>query len=61
MAQCRLAPSSAGTAAAPPGPETGLVSPRTLPSTAAADGVLVRLQELAGSGRPCRPGQARRP
>eukprot|EP00969_Alexandrium_andersonii_P227001 10025284-Alexandrium_andersonii.AAC.1 len=50
--QCRLAPSSAGTAAGPPGPETGLGSPRTLPSpsTAASHGVLVRPQEAAGSG-----------
>eukprot|EP00969_Alexandrium_andersonii_P182430 8060441-Alexandrium_andersonii.AAC.1 len=52
MAQCRLSPSSVGTAAG---------SPRTLPLTAASDGVFVRLQELAGSGRLCRPGQARRP
>eukprot|EP00969_Alexandrium_andersonii_P145829 6449669-Alexandrium_andersonii.AAC.1 len=55
-AQCRLAPSSAGTAAEPPGPEPGLGSPKTVPLTAAPGGALVRQQERAGSGRLCRPG-----
>eukprot|EP00969_Alexandrium_andersonii_P024888 1087567-Alexandrium_andersonii.AAC.1 len=55
------APSGAGTAAGPPGPETGLGASMTLPLTAASDGLLVRLQEVAGSGRLCRPGQARKP
>eukprot|EP00969_Alexandrium_andersonii_P022241 973789-Alexandrium_andersonii.AAC.1 len=56
-----VAPIGAGTAAEPPGPETGLGPPMALPLTAASDGVLVRLQEVASSGRPRRPGQARKP